>query len=225
MFSEIDNTIFPDSCEVYRLGSSQHLIYPIMKNGSSNFRYAIEAGLRKDWKILTPDELTKIDQPLVTFIRDPKKRFISGVNTYVQHLQRDNPNLDFETIMWFVEHYLFLNRHYCPQFLWLINLAKNINPDVQISLKSMSDIAQYTDMHILPGVDAVDDKFLDRINKFDWNKLELYFYLDQILIDMINNTVSYREIIQQVHNNTLLNTLLLDKSLKLNHLLNALPKT
>lgn len=225
MFNEIDKTIFPDSCEVFHLGASQHLIYPIMKNGSSNFRYAISAGIKKDWRILTKSELLNVSQPMVTFIRDPRERFISGVNTYVQHLQRDNPGLDFKTILWFVENYLFLNRHYCPQFFWLINLAKNTSVDVQIALKSMTDIDQYTDVFIPPGVDPVTDQFLSAINTFNWNKLELYFYLDQILVDMIGNTVSYRDLIEQVHNDATLKELLIDKSVQLTHLINALPKT
>lgn len=225
MLNEIDKTIFPDSCEVFRLGASQHLIYPIMKNGSSNFRHAINSGRKKDWQILTKDELLNISQPLVTFIRNPKERFISGVNTYVQHLQRDNPSLDFKTILWFVENYLFLNRHYCPQFFWLINLAKNTSPDVCVALKSMSDINQYTDVFFDADVDPASDEMLRIIDHFDWNKLELYFYLDQILVNMIGNIVSYREIIEQIHNTAILKKLLIDKSLELTYLLNALPKT
>jgi len=223
MFSEIDKTIFPDRCEVIYLGSSQQYVFPIMKNGSSSFFVQIQEGRRPDWEILTNDQITKIRQPITVFLRAPKERFISGVNTYLQHLNRDFPELDHKTILWFVDNYLFLNRHYCPQFFWLLNLNKYLHPDTQLKLCSMSDITGLTNMNFRAEVEPPSSEFLESIDNFNWKKLDLYFYLDQLLLDRIGQSVTVNELVTDIqlkHSN--LYDLIFKKT---QHIIDALPKT
>lgn len=192
MFNEIDKTIFADSCEVLQT-SSQQFLYPIFKNGRSSFRIMSST---PGWKYLDLDTIKTIKDPFIVFLRDPKERFISGVNTYLQHLKNENPDLDTKTILFFVNRYLFLNRHYCPQFFWLINLAKHTSSDVRMQFKAMSGIAEMTPYHCHAMIEPPGPEFLKSIADFNWSQLELYFYLDQLLIDRIGQELTFRELCQ-----------------------------
>lgn len=214
MFSEVDNIIFPNRCEVIQLAS--HLfVYPIMKNGSSSFYIQIQHGLQKEWKIIKNQEIKSIAAPIITFIREPKNRFISGVNTYLYHLHRDNLNLDTQTILWFVNQYLFLDRHYCPQFFWLINLSRYCNADTLIEIQSMDSVNQYASINFDADVPKASEEFYKLIEKFNWNKLELYFYLDQILYDLIGQSLTYQQILDKIKNRPELYDLVFNQTKKI----------
>lgn len=227
MLSEIDKQLFPDRCEVIHLVNSQRFVYPIMKNGSSSFYAAIQLGVSQDFKLVDINDLTDLqkEQPFITFLRDPKSRFISGVNTYLQHLNRDVPNLDTDTILWFVDNYLFLNLHYCPQFFWLLNLAKILGPEVKFDLKHIDDVSKYTILHSDAGITPPTEQFINSIEKFNWSQLELYFYLDQIILEMIGTTISFNTILNKIKTIPVLNEHFLSKNLEVFKILNALPET
>jgi hypothetical protein len=211
MFSEIENILFPDRCEVIHLAPTQQFVFPIMKNGSSSFYKNVG---QKNWNIVFDNNISKISTPITVFVRDPKQRFISGVNTFVHLLLRDNPRLDKDTIIWFVNNYLFLNLHYCPQFYWLLNLARFLNKDAELDIKSTADIKHYTDLHSNVGVYCEAD-CVSMIDDATWKKLELYFYLDQILLDSIGQKIKWSQLIKQLSNNTILNKFVFAKSLML----------
>ena len=103
MLSQLDNIIFPDRCDVLEI-DSQRYVYPIFKNGSSTLN-------KVPHRILGIDELKQIDTVDV-FVRDPYERFLSGVQTFLRY----NTQLHRETALYFISEYLFLNRHFCPQF-------------------------------------------------------------------------------------------------------------
>lgn len=219
MLSNIDIILFPERCEIIHLGDSQRCVYPIMKNGSSSFYMQIQYGMKPDWQILTQHDKDKITFPLITFIRNPRARFISGVNTYLQHLQRDYPHLDYKTILWFVDHYLFLNQHYCPQFFWLVNLARYFGKDVALDLRSMDDIQALAAINDDALVKPPTREFLNDIKEFDWKKLEVYFFLDQILVDLIGQTVTFEDILCKVKQQPILNELVLTPTFNLTDVL------
>ena len=110
MLSYLDPIIFPDDCEVLELSDNRY-IYPIYKNGSSSLH---QMNLRR---VNSFDNIAVID----VLIREPKQRFLSGVSTYLNNL---DDSLDKDTALYFVKNYLFLNRHFCPQFYWLVNLRR-----------------------------------------------------------------------------------------------------
>jgi len=222
MFSKIDNIIFPNSCEVIQL-ASQQFVFPIMKNGSSSFLGQIQKQIRTDWKIIVDEDIKKIDSPIIVFLRSPRERFISGVNTYLQHLERDYPGLDQKTILWFVDNYIFLNRHYCPQFFWLINFSRFINPKVKLVLKPMSEITEFVNTHQHADITPPTLQFLRDIEEFNWSQLDLYFYLDQLLVDRIGQSLTYNELIKDIQTN---HRELFDLIFKPTFdIVNALPKT
>lgn len=197
MFSPVDTTIFPDNCEVIKL-TSQLFVFPIMKNGSSSFYWQIANGLAPTWKIISNDAIGEITSPLTVFIRPPRERFVSGVNTYLHLLTRDHPTLDQNTLLWVVDNYLFLDRHYCPQFFWLINLSRYCRDDTLLDLKAMSDLDKFAGINHDADVPPISPIFESKIKNFNWNRLELYFYLDQIVYDLIGQTLTYQQILDKI---------------------------
>jgi hypothetical protein len=196
MFSEIDKTIFPDSCEVLEIIPSQLFVYPIFKNGSSSlFRSAIPF----NWRTLNQDNIHQIQEPITVFLRNPRERFISGVNTFLQHCLRDHPDLDTKTILFFVQKYLFLNRHYAPQFFWLINLSRYTKTSLKFC--SIDNISSLTSLHSRPEIEPQTEEFLTSIKNFPWQQLELYFLLDQLLIDRIGQEISFGDLIIDIKKN------------------------
>jgi hypothetical protein len=195
MFSDLDCIIFPDSCEVIKV-ASQHYVYPIFKNGSSSLKRSI---VEKNWEVISADNIKQIKHPITVFLRDPKERFISGVNTYLQHLQ-NNTELDTKTILFFVNEYLFLNRHYAPQFFWLLNLARYIDPNTSVYFSDFKNISELTAKHSKAGIDPITDIVAECVNQFDWQKLGLYFFLDQQLIDRIGQTVTIADLLLEIKN-------------------------
>lgn len=193
MFSKIDNTIFPESCEVLEIVPLQLYVFPIFKCGKSSLYDSIPT---TNWTILRNEEISKVLSNITVFLREPKSRFVSGVNTYLQHTKSEHPDFDEDTILWFVDNYLFLNRHYCPQFFWLINLARYLNPDVKIRLESYYNISKLTSLRSNAGISKPTPQLLNKIENFNWKQLELYFYLDQILLDRLGQEFSMNELFQ-----------------------------
>ncbi len=191
MFSEVDSIIFPDSCEVIKV-ASQQFVYPIFKNGKSSLTESIT---EKGWTVISNGDIGSITDPITVFLRNPRERFISGVNTYIQHLKHSNPELDTKTILFFVDNYLFLNRHYCPQFFWLINLAQYLNPATKLSFCDYREITTLTTCNSKAGIHPPSQEVVDGINNFNWHALELYFFLDQILIDSIGKISTFQELV------------------------------
>lgn len=219
MFSEIDKIIFPDSCEVIQV-SSQQFVYPIFKCGRSSLTESIA---EKKWNIVPIDEICKISKPITVFLRDPKERFISGVNTYLQNLQSADPTLDTKTILFFVNQYMFLNNHYTPQFFWLLNLARYTDPATPVNFSNFKDISNLTHIHSTAGITPMTKDITEYVKAFDWKKLELYFFLDQQLIDRIGQTITIKDLLVEIKNSQpKLYDLIFLKSINLT---NALPQT
>jgi hypothetical protein len=191
MFSEVDSIIFPDSCEVIQV-ASQQFVYPIFKCGRSSLTESIKS---KGWMFVAEQDISKITTPIRIFLRDPRDRFLSGVNTYLQHLGND---LDQHTVLYFVNQYLFLNRHYAPQFFWLLNLARFSCRDTLVTFSPMTEISQLTDRHSRANVEPITNELEEKINLFNWSALDLYFHLDQVLIDHIGKTVRVQDLIKHI---------------------------
>jgi hypothetical protein len=219
MFSELDNIIFPDSCEVIKL-TSQHYVFPIFKCGRSSLT---ESMTTKGWKFVDQHDIQDITQPITVFLRDPKERFFSGVNTFLQQLDREISGLDTNTILYFINKYLFLNRHYTPQFFWILNLSRFAGVNTDITFRNMSEISQLTEIHSRAEINPMTQDLQKKIESFDWSKLELYFYLDQILLNHIDRTISIQDLIKHIQtDHTELYNLIFQKTL---NIVNVLPKT
>jgi hypothetical protein len=177
----------------------------------------------KGWKFVDTKDIVKISQPITVFLRDPRDRFLSGVNTFLQHLDAEGNMLDQHTVLYFVNRYLFLNRHYAPQFFWLLNLMRFSGPNTLIKFQDISKISTLTHIHSHAEVEPITTELKEKIQQFDWSKLELYFYLDQILLNHLEQTVNLQDLIRHIQtNHSELYELVFQKTL---NIIDVLPKT
>jgi len=177
MLSQLDNIIFPDRCDVLEIVPSQRFVYPIYKNGSSSL---YSSGFR----LVDNDELKDI-KIIDIFVRNPYDRFVSGINSFLQY----NPKLDRETAFYFITNYLFINRHFCPQFYWLVNLKRFTNALIRIN-----SIDQLNDITALK-YNQSQDPLLDEI--LSTEKVHFYLSIDKVLTeDLLGQTVPFKLICQ-----------------------------
>lgn len=189
MLNQIDKILFPSRCEVIEFDTVY--IYPIFKNGSSSLiRYAQQQG----YKTIVNTQIKKAET-IEVILRDPLARFLSGFNTFVYTTKRDNPHLDTNTIIYFAENYLFLNRHYAPQLSWLLNLNKYLNTDTKLRLHGMEYLSQFTPLSVTPQEEQlVDDKVIDRLKNNAHN--EMYLRLDGLLLDLVGQELTFKQILK-----------------------------
>lgn len=193
MLSQIDKTICPDSCEVVEIPLSQQHVFLIFKNASSSIRMECERQSGKQYNASDVKQVSSID----VYLREPKQRYISGVNTFLQNLLKENSNLDKDTILFFVRNFHFLNRHYLPQFHWLLNL-NSLNPHCSLTLHDISDVAKITDYYDQPVKILAESTFEDqlKINQ----EVETWFFLDRVLQELVGQTLTFKEILTYIKN-------------------------
>ena len=192
MLSRIDEIIYPTRCEVIEL-ASQRYFYPIYKNGSSSI---VIHSVENNCKTLINSQIHKCNT-INLVVRDPEARFVSGVNTYVYNLLRDTPTLDRDTVMYFVENYLFLNRHYAPQISWLVNLSKYCSTDCKLNLQGMDSLYEYTTHNTTP----LEEKILtnEEIERLKSNKHnQIYKQIDIYLVELIGKCLTFTEILEYI---------------------------
>ena len=191
MLSRIDDIIFPDRCEVIEIEASQRYIYPIFKNGSSSINEYAQA---QKYKILFNGQISKLSN-INVIIRNPQERFISGFNTYVYNTLRDNPRLDLNTVIYFAETYLFLNRHYAPQFSWLINLTRYASKTTtKLHLHGMDSLKEFTPLTLKPNEEKIlSQEVVDRLNTNIHN--EMYLRIDNLLLSLVGKAMTFEEIL------------------------------
>jgi hypothetical protein len=186
MLSHLDCIIFPDRCEVIEVIPSQRYVYPIFKNGQSSL---IDTARQLNWNIFLNEKIKKLSS-IDVFVRDPVERLASGISSFVQIIARDQPELDSATVNWFAENYLYLNRHYAPQFSWLVNLARYTNSQCALNFLGMSDLKTVTDRHTQPF------KKTNTITTLPNN--EMYQRIDQILVDSVGKSMTFEQLIQHI---------------------------
>lgn len=186
MFASLDYSIFPDECVVLEIVPHTRYVYPIFKNGSSSLM--AEFGKNQ----ISIKDLANV--PVIdVIVRDPHQRFLSGVKTF---LAKINPSLDKKTVLYFVEHYLYLNRHFCPQLYWLINLARFTN--AKFRLLPMSSLSQFTGLHRNESLTDCE------IVEYFQTKTKVKFFneVDEALtVNLINQTVTLKDILSVVKSN------------------------
>ena len=198
MLSHLDRIIFPDRCEVIEVIPSQRYVYVIFKNGYSSFFAARKIN---KWSTHINQQIQKIKN-IDVIIRDPEERLISGINTFIQHTLRDNPELDPATVTWFAFNYLSLNRHYASQFSWLLNLARYLNTDAKLNFLSMSDVGKMTMIDKKPeGVTQASTELIEQISSIKNN--EMYQRIDIAIFKCIGQSLTFNELLQHIKNTDL----------------------
>ncbi len=173
------------------------LVYPIFKNGSSSIK-------GDNPKFLAQKQIRDRVQHVEVYLREPFDRYVSGVQTFL----RNNPELDRETALAFVGRFLFFDRHFCPQFYWLVNLAR-LTKGCWITLNDMTELGDITENTW--NVLARDQELYDRLNQIE--KLHFYLGVDKVLFHelkgqcltmpmilahiKVNHSELYQEVIQR----------------------------
>lgn len=183
MLSYLDPIIFPDRCDILEIVPSQRYVFPIYKNGSSSL---YESGFQSVTDI---SNISQVD----VFVRDPYERFLSGVHSYLEYTLNEDPKVDRYTALKFINEYLFLNRHYVPQFHWLLNLQRFNRGKIQ--LLPISQINKITDQH---WHSRPVDPTLDSFFKSN-NRLHFYLSIDKVLTEtLVGQVVTFDTIVQTI---------------------------
>jgi hypothetical protein len=196
MRTALDTELFPDLCEVVAMPLHNQWVYLIQKNGNSSLRFQ---QARDNLAVFTNGQIRALDYVDV-YIRNPRARYVSGVNTFLQHLQRDHPELDSDTAFWFAKRYKFINTHYLPQFHWLANLSRYLRSDTKIRLRDFQDFGSITDVHTQPSTILPSENFINKLMT-DNHNIELWLYLDQILLDLSGSMFTWNELLEYYDRN------------------------
>jgi len=196
MLTALDHELFPKNCEVVHLPLHNQWIYLIQRNGSSSLRLQQQ---QDNLAVFVNEQIQTLDYVDV-YIRKPKIRYVGGVNTYLQHLKRDHPELDSDTAFWFAKRYKFLNSHYLPQFHWIANLSQYLRPNAKIRFRNFQDFSSVTDFHDLTQIVRYNQDFVKKLLADDPD-LEFWLYLDQILLDLAGQSLTWQELLNYYQTN------------------------
>jgi hypothetical protein len=191
IFNQLPGTVFSSKCEIINMHDKNIYSYPIFKNGSSSLNYY---AAQMKYKIIINEQIKKVNT-IDIIIRNPMDRFISGVNTYVYNTKKENKLLDVKTIIYFVENYLFLNRHYAPQLSWLINLSRYTTETTKFRLNGMDSLDKFTPFHNKPAEENILlDSDIIRLRNNIHN--EMYQRMDNLLLSLVGQTMTFKEILK-----------------------------
>lgn len=154
--------LFDTDCKVVKV--KNRYVYPIFKCGSSSFF--------KDAKQVIKNSKIEKLKNITILIREPKERFISGVATYASLVKRSTKDVIKD-----IKADKLCNRHFAPQFIWLMQLHMHYKGQVEI--KPYTEIKKYTNAKLLgAGWNATKEKI---------TPLKNYIAVDQKLIKKFMN--------------------------------------
>lgn len=143
------NKILTTDCIVIKIG--QHTVYPIFRVGHTS----LMATANEQYTNKQISKCKHID----ILIRNPDERFVSGLNEY----SRQN-NLEVYEAWKLVEQEKLIDRHFIPQYMWLLHLHKFYND--YVTLRPFPYINEFTNIHVKKdkkekiAVEPID-KFVD----------------------------------------------------------------
>ena len=159
-------------CTVVDVG--EHTIYPIFRVGSTSLIQAC------DKKHINHDIANC--QHIDVMIRDPESRYRSGVNEYCHQ-----KNLDVIETCNLIERGKLHDRHFAPQYIWLIHLYKFYKG--AITIRPFEYLKNITDVHMAKSVSKVTipvcKSFVD---------------VDQYLTKYYNQTIAIGDLIKRYRN-------------------------
>lgn len=166
------NKLLNTDCTVVDIGP--HTVYPIFRVGFTTLSSVCE----RKYVNKQIAECKHID----VMIRDPGDRFVSGINEY----SRQN-NLDVEETWKLVEQGKLVDRHFAPQYMWLLHLYKFYKGTVTIL--PFDHIKQITSVHQ---------------RKNDINKpvplLKSFLNVDHAIVEHYNETFELGRLIERYRN-------------------------
>lgn len=158
-------------CKVIRLG--ENYVYPIFRNGSTSLFQSQE-------QVYVDEEIDTCSH-INILIRDPKLRFVSGINEYARRNK-----MTVEQVYSEAKKGNLVDRHFAPQAMWLLHLYKYYKGDV--TLRHFHDIGKFTKehRHVFPG------------DKIYLPALEEFVEVDYKLLYLIERKLSLGDIIKEI---------------------------
>tara|TARA_B100001094_G_scaffold289017_1_gene305628 strand:+ start:1247 stop:1774 length:528 start_codon:yes stop_codon:yes gene_type:complete len=163
------HNLLATDCTVVQI-KGQH-VYPIFKNGFTSI-------MKEADRLLVNDQIANCNN-INVLIRDPEQRFISGINEYCEQ-----NNLGLADTLQLVEQGKVTDRHFSPQWLWLLHLSKHYKASV--TLRPFSDITQYCTSHSNKRNAVVTQV----------TPIDRYVKQDKALIKHLGETISIEKIIR-----------------------------
>lgn len=177
MFKDLVKLI-TDDCVVLHIKGNN--IFPIFKNARSSLYHYADINKCKQFRNFEICNLRKI----VVYVRDPKERFISGINTVVGFKKIK----DVKTFLEDVQNFDFVDKHFMPQYVWLSQLYKFYKNDIHIKdVNELYDLIPYRES---PAVPAITEELRQEIEKINIRK---YIEVDQLIIEKFKNKRSKLE--------------------------------
>lgn len=140
-------------------------------------------------KIYIDNEVKSLDH-INILLRNPKKRFVSGVNSF---LSLENIKLDND-LKEKIATKQIVNLHFCPQIYWLLNLYRYYKGTV--TFYDYTNVDLFIPNHNTPPVSKLTDSIKEQIESIKYD-----FDLDTKLIDnFLNKTVKLQNVIQEFKN-------------------------
>jgi hypothetical protein len=123
-------SLLTTECKVVQV--DDQMIYPIFRVGSSSIKKVAS-------KVYTNKQIRECEN-IQVLIRDPAERFISGVNQYSQF-----NNLIVDDVWNMVNQGTLVDRHFVPQYIWLLHLSIFYKKD--ITIRPFKYIENITSVH------------------------------------------------------------------------------
>ena len=177
------------TCEAIRVEPHGFVTYPIYKNGrTSLWEYATD----NNCKTFINEELKTLDH-IIVYLRNPLERFISGVHTY---LEFENLGSQEDTILKQIEEMTICDRHFVPQFIWLIHLSKYFKGTVRID--SVSELYQAIPNRGSPPIPEITNKRKQKNKKINSKN---YTDIDEKIIEKyMYKSIKLETLIKEFYN-------------------------
>lgn len=207
MLDYLGKILFPGDVEVLEIAPQHRYVYPIFKNGSTSLR-------KSNYLAVSNQELKNLTN-IEVFVRNPHDRFLSGVQTYINKLGHE---YDSQTVLNLISQNLYLNRHFCPQLYWILNLSRFTSATLTIKpVEELSLITEHMTNQSIP--DPAIAEFFSKNPK-----VLFYNEMDEVLtVNLIGKTVTVNEILLTLNENY--TELYNDIFTTAKEILNVLPKT
>jgi len=190
MFKNLTDILTAD-CEVVKFNDGQ-FFYPIFKNGRSSLEIYAE---RNNLPLLKNNEISNLKK-ITVFLRSPEERFVSGVYTFFY--LTNNRLIDEDTLKK-IESVDVIDRHFVPQYIWLLHLYKYFKGIVEFrSVKELYELipnrdGPWTGNPILWK--SITQKEKDKILSIDHKK---YIEVDEKIIKKyMNQSVKLGKLIRE----------------------------
>ena len=170
------NKLLNTDCTVMEIGP--HTVYPIFRVGFTSLSSVCD----KKYINENISECQHID----IMIRDPKARFVGGVNEYC----RQN-KLPVEKTWQLIEQGKLIDKHFAPQYMWLLHLYKFYKGSV--TLLPFEHIKNITSVH-------ANNRSSNGFKHQSVALLQPFVDIDYKLQEHYNETVELGEIVRRYKN-------------------------